>query len=96
MRHIVRIVALLMAALIMVTSCQAPDSSRQLTDETVNVSFAGPSARTITTDDGLVQTVATSDLWFEYKAEWKGSGEIPTTAKNGWTRLSGRGLAETI
>ena len=96
MRHIVRIVALLMAALIMVTSCQAPDSSSQLTDETVNVSFAGPSARTITTDDGLVQTVATSDLWFEYKAEWKGSGEIPTTAKNGWTRLSGRGLAETI
>ena len=96
MRHIVRIVALLMAALMVVTSCQAPDSSSQLTDGTVDVSFAGPSARTITTDDGLVQTVATSDLWFEYKAEWKGSGEIPTTAKNGWTRLSGRGLAGTI
>ena len=68
MRHIVRIVALLMAALMEVTSCQAPDSSNQLTDGTVDVSFVGPSARTITTDDGLVQTVATSDLWFQYKA----------------------------
>ena len=96
MRHIVRIAALLMAALMLVTSCQAPDSGSQLTDGTVDVSFAGPSARSITTDDGLVQTIATSDLWFEYKAEWKGSGEIPTTATNGWTRLSGRGLAGTI
>ena len=96
MKHMIRIVALLMAALMMVTSCQAPDSGSQLTDGTVDVSFAGPSARTITTDDGLVQTVATSDLWFQYKAEWQGSGEVPTTAKNEWTRLSGRGLTGTI
>ena len=96
MRHIVRIVALLMAALIMVTSCQAPDSSSQLTDETVNVSFAGPSARTITTDDGLVQTVATSDLWFQYKAVWQGEAPVPTTARNEWTSLDGPGLASTV
>ena len=96
MKRMIRIVALLMAALMAVTSCQAPDSGSQLAGETVDVSFMGPSARTITTDDGLVQTVATSDLWFEYKAEWKSSGEIPNTAKNGWTRLSGRGLSSTI
>ena len=96
MKRMIRIVALLMAALMMITSCQAPDSGSQLTSETVDVSFAGPSARTITTDDGLVQTVATSDLWFEYKAEWIGSGEVPNTAKNEWTRLSERGLTETV
>ena len=83
MKRIIRIVALLLATLMAITSCQAPDSGSQLTDGTVDVSFMGPSARTITTDDGLVQTIATSDLWFEYKAEWKGSGEIPTTATNG-------------
>ena len=96
MKRMFRIIALLMAALIAVTSCQAPDSGSQLTDGTVDVSFAGPSARSITTDDGLVQTIATSDLWFEYKAEWKGSGEIPTTATNGWTRLPGPGLSSTV
>ena len=96
MKRMFRIIALLMAALIAVTSCQAPDSGSQLTDGTVDVSFAGPSARTITTDDGLVQTVATSDLWFQYKAEWIDSGEAPTTAKNEWTRLSERGLTETV
>ena len=71
MKRMIRIVALLMAALIAVTSCQAPDSGSQLPDGTVDVSFAGPSARTITTDDGLVQTGATSDLWFQYKAVWQ-------------------------
>ena len=92
----IRIVALLMAALIAVTSCQAPDSGGQLSDGIVNVSFAGPSARTITTDDGLVQTVATSDLWFQYKAVWKGSGDPPSTATSGWTSLDGPGLASTV
>ena len=96
MKRVFRIIALLMAALMVVTSCQAPDSGSQLTDGTVNVSFTGPSARTITTDDGLVQTVATSDLWFQYKAVWKGSGDPPSTATNEWTRLSGRGLTGTI
>ena len=96
MKRIIRIVALLMVALMVVTSCQAPDSGSQLASEIVNVSFSGPSARTITTDDGLVQTVATSDLWFQYKAVWKGSGDPPSTATNGWIRLSGRGLAGTI
>ena len=96
MRHIVRIVALLMAALMVVTSCQAPDSSNQLTDGTVDVSFVGPSARTITTDDGLVQTVATSDLWFQYKAEWQGEAPVPSTAKPEWTSLPGPGLSSTV
>ena len=96
MRHIVRIVALLMAALMVVTSCQAPDSSNQLTDGTVDVSFVGPSARTITTDDGLVQTVATSDLWFQYKAEWQGEDPVPSTAKPEWTSLPGPGLSSTV
>ena len=96
MRHIFRIVALLMAALMVVTSCQAPDSGSQLPDGTVDVSFAGPSARTITTDDGLVQTVATSDLWFQYKAVWQGEDPVPTTARNEWTSLDGPGLASTV
>ena len=96
MKRMIRIVALLMAALMVVTSCQAPDSGRQLTDGTVDVSFAGPSARTITTDDGLVQTVTTSNLWFQYKAVWEGSGEAPDTAKNAWTNLGGPGLTDTI
>ena len=96
MKRIIRIVALLMAALMAVTSCQAPDSGSQLTSETVDVSFAGPSARTITTDDGLVQTVATSDLWFQYKAEWQGGGDPPNTAKTEWTRLDGPGLTGTV
>ena len=96
MKRIIRIVALLMAALMVVTSCQAPDSGSQLTDGIVDVSFAGPSARTITTDDGLVQTVATSNLWFQYKAVWEGSGEAPDTAKNAWTNLGGPGLTDTI
>ena len=95
MKRMFRIIALLMAALIMVTSCQAPDTDSQLASETVDVSFAGPSARTITTDDGLVQTVATSDLWFQYKAVWQGSGDPPSTAKNAWTTL-GRGLSRPI
>ena len=96
MKRMIRIVSLLMSALMVVTSCQAPDSDSQLTSETVDVSFAGPSARTITTDDGLVQTVATSDLWFQYKAVWKGSGDPPSTATSGWTSLDGRGLTGTI
>ena len=96
MKRMFRIIALLMATLMAVTSCQAPDSGSQLASETVDVSFAGPSARTITTDDGLVQTIATSDLWFEYKAEWKGSGDPPSTATSGWTSLDGRGLTGTI
>ena len=96
MKRIIRIVALLIVALMAVTSCQAPDSGNQLASETVDVSFAGPSARTITTDDGLVQTVATSDLWFQYKAVWQGSGDPPSTAKNGWTNLGGPGLTETV
>ena len=96
MKRMFRFIALLMAALMVVTSCQAPDSGSQLTSETVDVSFAGPSARTITTDDGLVQTVATSDLWFQYKAVWQGSGDPPSTAKNQWTSLDGRGLSSTI
>ena len=96
MKRMFRIIALLMAALMVVTSCQAPDSGSQLTSETVDVSFAGPSARTITTDDGLVQTVATSDLWFQYKAVWQGSDPSPSTAKNGWTNLGGPGLTETV
>ena len=96
MRHIVRIVALLMAALMVMTSCQAPDSGSQLTDGIVDVSFAGPSARTITTDDGLVQTVATSDLWFQYKAEWQGEDPVPFTAKPEWTSLPGPGLSSTV
>ena len=96
MKRMMRIIALLMAALMTVTSCQAPDSGSHLTDGTVDVSFAGPSARTITTDDGLVQTIPTSDLWFQYKAVWKGSGDPPSTATNGWIRLSGRGLTGTI
>ena len=96
MKRMIRIVALLMAALMAVTSCQAPDSGSQLAGETVDVSFMGPSARTITTDDGLVQTVATSDLWFEYKAVWKGEGDAPSTATTGWTSLSGPGLSSTI
>ena len=96
MKRMIRIVALLMAALMVMTSCQAPDSGSQLTSETVDVSFAGPSARTITTDDGLVQTVATSDLWFQYKAVWQGSDPSPSTAKNGWTNLGGPGLTETV
>ena len=96
MKRMIRIVALLMATLIVVTSCQAPDSGSQLASETVDVSFAGPSARTITTDDGLVQTVATSALWFQYKAVWKGEGDAPSTATTGWTSLSGPGLSSTI
>ena len=96
MKRMFRIIALLMAALMMVTSCQAPDSDSQLTSETVDVSFAGPSARTITTDDGLVQTVATSDLWFQYKAVWQGEDPVPTTARNEWTSLDGPGLASTV
>ena len=96
MKRMMRIIALLMAALMVMTSCQAPDSGSQLTDGIVDVSFAGPSARTITTDDGLVQTVATSDLWFQYKAVWQGSGDPPSTAKNQWTSLDGRGLSSTI
>ena len=96
MKRMFRIIALLMAALMMVTSCQAPDSDSQLTSETVDVSFAGPSARTITTDDGLVQTVATSDLWFQYKAVWQGSAPSPSTATNEWTSLSGPGLSSTV
>ena len=96
MKRMIRIVALLMAALMMVTSCQAPDSGSQLTDGTVDVSFAGPSARTITTDDGLVQTVATSNLWFQYKAVWQGEDPVPTTARNEWTSLDGPGLASTV
>ena len=96
MKRMIRIVALLMAALMVFTSCQAPDSGSQLASETVDVSFAGPSARTITTDDGLVQTVATSNLYFQYKAIWKGEGDAPSTAKTGWTSLDGRGLSSTI
>ena len=96
MKRMFKIIALLMAALMAVTSCQAPDSGSQLADGTVDVSFAGPSARTITTDDGLVQTVATSNLYFQYKAIWKGEGDAPSTAKTGWTSLSGRGLSSTI
>ena len=96
MKRMFRIIALLMAALMVVTSCQAPDSDSQLTSETVDVSFAGPSARTITTDDGLVQTVATSDLWFQYKAVWQGEDPVPTTARNEWTSLDGPGLASTV
>ena len=96
MKRMFRIIALLMAALMVVTSCQAPDSGSQLTSETVDVSFAGPSARTITTDDGLVQTVATSDLWFQYKAVWQGEDPVPTTARNEWTSLDGPGLASTV
>ena len=96
MKRMFRIIALLMATLMAVTSCQAPDSGSRLTDGTVDVSFAGPSARTITTDDGLVQTVATSNLWFQYKAVWEGSGEAPDTAKNAWTNLGGPGLTDTI
>ena len=96
MKRMIRIVALLLATLMAITSCQAPDSGSQLASETVDVSFAGPSARTITSDDGLVQTIPTSDLWFEYKAEWIGSGEIPTTATNGWTSLPGPGLSSTV
>ena len=96
MKRMIRMVALLMAALMVVTSCQAPDSGSQLTGETVDVSFMGPSARTITTDDGLVQTVATSALWFQYKAEWQGSGDPPNTVKNEWTSLDGPGLSGTV
>ena len=96
MKCMIRIVALLIAALMLVTSCQAPDSGSQLTSETVDVSFAGPSARTITTDDGLVQTVATSNLYFQYKAVWQGSGDPPSTATNEWTSLSGPGLSSTV
>ena len=96
MKRMIRIVALLMAALMTVTSCQAPASGSQLTSETVDVSFAGPSARTITTDDGLVQTVPTSDLWFQYKAVWKGSGDPPSTATSGWKSLDGQGLTGTV
>ena len=96
MKRMMRIIALLMAALMAMTSCQAPDTGSQLSSETVDVSFAGPSARTITTDDGLVQTVATSDLWFQYKAEWQGGGDVPSTATNGWISLDGRGLAGTV
>ena len=96
MKRMIRIVALLMAALLAMTACQAPDSGSQLTSETVDVSFAGPSARTITTDDGLVQTVATSDLYFQYKAVWQGEDPVPTTARNEWTSLDGRGLSSTI
>ena len=96
MKRMFKIIALLMAALMVVTSCQAPDSDSRMTDGTVDVSFTGPSARTITTDDGLVQTVATSNLYFQYKAVWQGEGEIPSTARNEWTRLSGRGLTGTI
>ena len=96
MKRMIRIVALLMAALMVMTSCQAPDSGSQLTDEIVDVSFAGPSARTITTDDGVVQTVATSNLYFQYKAVWQGSGDPPSTATNEWTSLSGPGLSSTV
>ena len=96
MKRMFRFIALLMAALIVVTSCQAPDSGSQMADGTVDVSFAGPSARTITTDDGLVQTVATSNLYFEYKAVWQGSGDPPSTATNEWTSLSGPGLSSTV
>ena len=96
MKRMFKIIALLMAALMVVTSCQAPDSGSQMADGTVDVSFAGPSARTITTDDGLVQTVATSNLWFQYKAVWQGEDPVPTTARNEWTSLDGPGLASTI
>ena len=96
MKRIFRIMALLMATLIAVTSCQAPDSGSQLSDGTVDVSFAGPSARTITTDDGLVQTVATSDLWFQYKAVWQGEDPVPSTARNEWTSLNEKGLSSTV
>ena len=96
MKRIIRIVALLLATLMAITSCQAPDSGSQLTSETVDVSFAGPSARTITTDDGLVQTIATSDLWFQSKAVWQGEAPVPTTARNEWTSLDGPGLASTV
>ena len=96
MKRMIKMVALLMAALMVVTSCQAPDSGSQLTSETVDVSFAGPSARTITTDDGLVQTIPTSDLWFQYKAVWQGEDPIPSTATNEWTSLPGPGLSSTV
>ena len=96
MKRMMRIIALLMAALMVMPSCQAPDSGSQLTSETVDVSFAGPSARTITTDDGLVQTVATSDLWFQYKAVWQGEDPVPSTATNEWTSLNGPGLTGTV
>ena len=96
MKRMIRIVALLMAALMVVTSCQAPDSGSRLAGETVDVSFMGPSARTITTDDGLVQTIPTSDLWFQYKAVWNGSGDPPSTATSGWTSLDGQGLSGTV
>ena len=96
MKRIMRIIALLMAALMVVTSCQVPDSGSQLTDGTVDVSFAGPSARTITTDDGLVQTVPTSNLWFQYKAVWQGEDPVPSTATNAWTNLGGPGLTGTV
>ena len=96
MKRIIRIVALLIVALMAVTSCQAPDSGSQMASETVDVSFAGPSARTITTDYGLVQTVATSDLWFQYKAVWQGEDPVPSTATNEWTSLPGPGLSSTV
>ena len=96
MKRMIRIVALLMAALMTVTSCQDPDSVSQLTSEIVDVSFAGPSARTITTDDGLVQIIPTSDLWFQYKAVWQGEDPIPSTATNEWTGLPGPGLSSTV
>ena len=95
MKQTIRIMALLMVAVMLVISCQAPENN-VLNNEPINVSFAGPSARTITTSDGLVQTIATNDLWFQYKAEWAGSGEAPSTARDNWTSLSGQGLTETI
>lgn len=41
MRRMIRIVALLMAALMAVTTRQAPDSDSRMADGTVDVSFTG-------------------------------------------------------
>ena len=95
MKQFRKLMALLMATMLLVVACTAPGSSAKESADTVNVVFQNLEAKTTTVSSGSVDSVLIENVYFQYKAENKSGITIGQT--EGWTNLSeGPGLGHVL
>ena len=97
MKQVIRLTAILLAALMSVTACSDPASISNALTDTVNVSFRFPEPKTTSVSSGSVDSVLIEDVYFQYKAENISGIKIGEAVE--WTNLTAddvSGLGDTI